>query len=270
MQKLSGFITLTTDFGIGSSYIAAMNGVILSLYPKARIFDLFHAVPPQDISQGAQVLEEISVLYPPGTIHIAVVDPGVGTRREIILAQIGSQYYIAPNNGLLGRLAQQAVLKKEKTAFYSLTNQVYWRQEISNTFHGRDIMAPVAAHLLNGIKPEELGVPIDEIVYPSIPEPVADENSISGIVERIDSFGNLITNITLSALKDRPLHDTVKITISGVYETTGVYRTYADQPVGTLTAIIDSSDHLEIAIVNGNAAEMLMSKTGEPVVMKWE
>ena len=182
----SGFITLTTDFGIDSPYVAAMKGVILTICPTARIFDVCHSVKPQNIYQGALTLEKVARFFPPGTVHIAVIDPGVGTSRDIILAQIGDYYYIAPNNGLLTRVVHKAELTGVSMTFYSLENRGYWREAISNTFHGRDVMAPAAAHLLCGMAPQYMGVLTTSIVKLEIPEPAVSPTEIIGIVEDVD------------------------------------------------------------------------------------
>ncbi|MBR0238067.1 MAG: SAM-dependent chlorinase/fluorinase [Thermoguttaceae bacterium] len=265
----SGFITLTTDFGIDSPYVAAMKGVILTICPTARIFDVCHSVKPQNIYQGALTLEKVARFFPPGTVHIAVVDPGVGTSRDIILAQIGDYYYIAPNNGLLTRVIRQAELDKVSMKFRSLENRGYWREAISNTFHGRDVMAPAAAHLLCGMAPQYMGVLTTSIVKLEIPEPAVSPTEIIGIVEDVDSFGNLITNISAKLLAGRATDDSVQISLSGRVVTQGVCRTYGDKPAGEVIAIIDSSNSVEIAVVNGNAAQTFKAAVGDTVVLSW-
>ena len=265
----SGFITLTTDFGFDSPYVAAMKGVILTICPTARIFDICHNVKPQNVYQGALTLEKVARFFPPGTVHIAVVDPGVGTSRDIILAQIGDYYYIAPNNGLLTRVIRQAESDKISMKFYSLQNRGYWREAISNTFHGRDVMAPAAAHLLRGLPPDHMGASTASVVQLEIPEPVIETSAITGIVEDVDSFGNLITNINAKFLAGRALDDSVQITLSGKPVAQGVCRTYGDKPAGAAIAIIDSSDRVEIAVVNGNAEQTLNAAVGDNVVLTW-
>lgn len=265
----SGFITLTTDFGVDSPYVAAMKGVILTICPTARIFDICHSVKPQNVYQGALTLEKVARFYPPGTVHIAVVDPGVGTSRDIILAQIGDYYYIVPNNGLLTRVIRQAKSDKVPMKFYSLENRGYWREAISNTFHGRDVMAPAAAHLMCGMAPQYMGAPTTDIVQLEIPEPIITPTEIAGIVEDVDSFGNLITNISAIALAGRTTDDSVQITLSGKTVTQGVCQTYGDKPAGAPIAIIDSSNCVEIAVVNGNAEQTLNATVGDMVVLSW-
>ena len=265
----SGFITLTTDFGFDSPYVAAMKGVILTSCPTARICDICHSVKPQNIYQGALTLEKAARFFPPGTVHITVVDPGVGTSRDIILAQIGDYYYIAPNNGLLTWVIHKAELTGVSMKFYALENRGYWREAISNTFHGRDVMAPTAAHLLCGLAPENMGSPTTSIVKLEIPEPVVTPTEITGVVEDVDSFGNLITNISAKLLAGRATDESVQISLSGKNVTQGVCRTYGDKPAGEIIAIIDSSDRVELAVVNGNAEKTLNAAVGNEVRLTW-
>lgn len=257
-------ITLTTDFGAGSPYAAAMKGVILSIDGEAKIVDLTHAVHPQDIRQAALVLEQVTPWFPPQTIHVAVIDPGVGSERRIVYAEIGEQRYIAPDNGLLGRLA----LQRAPDRIVALEERAFWLPQVSATFHGRDIMAPVAARLSRGLSPEQLGPRIDKLVSLTWPEVVILPRTIRGTVQSIDSFGNLITDITESMLAEVPRDESVRITCDE-HETLGIYRTYSDQPPSTLVALIGSSGRLELAIVQENAAAMLGIASGTPVVVSW-
>ncbi len=291
MLKPSGIITLLTDFGWGSSYAASLYGVILSINPQARIVDLTHTIPPQDIQQGSLVLQEAAPLFPPGTIHVAIVDPGVGSKREILLAQAGDQFYIAPNNGLLGRIWEDR-LPPERNAADSipadsipadsipadsipaarciqLTNRQYWRPTISHTFHGRDIMAPVAAHLSLGVDFNEFGAPFDAIRRIAVRQPVVSEKQIQGIIEQIDSFGNLITNIKSEMFQGRPTDERVHI-FGANFKTWGIFDSYASQPPGVLIATVGSNNYLEIAVVNDSAAKRFQSSVGDPVTLSWE
>lgn len=257
-------ITLTTDFGTGSPYVAAMKGVILSLDPSARIVDLTHDIPPQDIRAGALALAEVTPLFPAGAIHIAVVDPGVGTARKIIYAEIGSQCYVCPDNGLLSRLAS----REKPSKLRCITAQQWWRQPVAPTFHGRDIMAPVAARLGLGLDPDELGPPLPELIALDWPGAVQVANRIEGEVTAIDSFGNLVTNISRDQLAGVPTDETVTVACDD-HETQGTFKTYGEQPPMTLIALIGSSDMLEIAIVEDSAQVMLGVRVGAPVQVKW-
>jgi S-adenosylmethionine hydrolase len=258
-------ITLTTDFGVGSQYAAVMKGVILSIAPTANIVDLSHNIPPQDIRQAAMFLDSVTDWFPPETIHVAVVDPGVGTDRAIIYARIGEQNYIAPDNGLLSRLAKRTPPSK----LIRLAEPAYWLKNISNTFHGRDIMAPAAAHLALGLDPSQLGPPVDRLLMLDWPPARVSPTRIDGMVVEIDSFGNLITNITVDMLAGRPT-DRRACIVCNIFETWGIYQTYAQQPTGTLVALIGSSGRLELAIVRDNAAQHLGIGVGSPITLAWE
>ena len=263
-RKVS-IITLTTDFGAGSPYTAAMKGVMLSINPDATLVDLTHEVPAQDIDAGAVVLDDAAAWFPGETIHVAVVDPGVGTERAIVYARIGTQHYIAPDNGLLSRLTVRAPASK----LIRLANREYWLEKISATFHGRDIMAPVAAHLSLGVAPEQFGPPVDELVQLDLPRVKQTPLRLEGQIQKVDSFGNLVTNITSDMLVGRPTDERVCI-VCNIYETWGIYRTYAEQLDGMFVALVGSSDHVELALVGDNAAKRLGIQVGMPVVVSWE
>jgi S-adenosylmethionine hydrolase len=257
-------ITLTTDFGSGSRYVAAMKGAILSINPVVHLVDLSHTIIHQNVRQGAILLAESAQFFPPDTIHVAVVDPGVGTNRRIIYAHIGTQHFIAPDNGLLSRLA--AVCRPSK--IIGLDEPRFWLPHVSSTFHGRDIMAPVAARLSLGLSPDELGQPLDELMQLPWPEVLRVGNKIQGEVVEVDSFGNLITNITREMLAGVPTDESVTIECDE-HTTQGIFHTYADQPEMTLVALIGSGDKLELAIVGDSAAAMLGIAVGAPIEVKW-
>lgn len=257
-------ITLTTDFGASSPYVAAMKGVILSINPQAQMVDLSHTIPHQNLRHAALVLAEVTRLYPAGTLHVAVIDPGVGTSRGIVYARIGNQQYLAPDNGCLGLLAGGT----RPSMIRTLSESRFWRTPVSATFHGRDILAPVAAHLSLGLAPELLGPSQTELVQLEWPEASAVPGRIEGSISAVDSFGNLITNITAEQLTNVPTGEQVRIQCGG-HETFGIFRTYADQPEMTLIALIGSSGKLELAIVGDSAAIMLGEKAGAPVLITW-
>jgi len=220
-------ITLTTDFGHSSPYAAAMKAVILRINPAATIVDITHSIPPQDVHQGAVVLDDVTEWFPEGTIHVVVVDPGVGTERAIVYARIGTQQYIAPDNGLLCYLTA----RKKPERLIRLENPEYWLHPVSSTFHGRDIMAPAAAHLSLGLDPEKLGPPLERLTTPQWPAVRATPERLEGMVVAIDGFGNLITNITAEDLAGRPT-DYRACVVCSIYETWGIYHTYADRAAG--------------------------------------
>lgn len=265
MTASASLITLTTDFGADSPYVAQMKAVILSLNPTAQIVDVTHSVPPQDIRRGAWTLEEAGPFWPAGTIHVCVVDPGVGTSRRLVYAEIGSGRYLAPDNGLLSRLAR----KHGVSTIIALERRQFMRPDVSNTFHGRDILAPVAAHLSLGLDPHRLGPTIDRLVEFPWAEVSVMPGKIKGEVRSIDSFGNLITDIEAAKLADVPTDpDRVRIKCDE-HETQGLFKTYADQPQMTLVAVIGSSGYLELAIVGDSAAIMLGVRAGAPISVEW-
>jgi hypothetical protein len=258
-------ITLLTDFGQGSPYVAAMKGVILSICPEARIVDLTHDIPPQDVRRAALVLDDLCDWFPPGTIHVAVVDPGVGTDRALVYARIGARQFLAPDNGLLSRLSRRRPPEK----LVRLADPAFWLERVSTTFHGRDILAPVAARLAQGLDPDRLGPPLERLAMLDWAAARWSRGRIEGAVIEIDSFGNLITNITADLLAGRPTDRRVCI-VCNIYETWGVYRAYAEQPQGMLIALVGSSNRLELALVGDNAARRLGIAVGAPVTVAWE
>jgi S-adenosyl-L-methionine hydrolase (adenosine-forming) len=251
-------ITLTTDFGAGSPYAAAMKGVMYSIDPAAMIVDISHTVPFRDVARGGQVLEEATPWFPDDTIHLGVVDPGVGAARPIVYARIGSQHYIAPDNGLLGPVMRA----KRPSMVLRLTEQEFWLPEVSRKYLGRDIMAPVAVRLSLGLDPRQLG-PVAEQLDKS-----RGAEKIRGEVMAIDSFGNLITNILDSHLAGKP-NDERACIACGIFETFGIFNTYGGHPPGLLVALIGSSGRLELAVVGDNAAERTGVSIGTPVVVAW-
>ena len=261
---MPSIITLTTDFGSDSPYVAAMKGVILSINPAVTLVDITHAIAPQNIRQAALVLADSVPWFPPETIHLAVVDPGVGTKRKIICARIGEHHFIAPDNGLISRLALWA----QPSTIITVADPSYWLPVVSATFHGRDIMAPVAARLSLGLEPARLGPPQHEIERLEWLEARVTEKKIEGTVQSIDSFGNLITNIPADALVNVPRGEEVTI-VCDEHETHGIFNAYADQPEMTLIALVGSSGHLELAIVGESAAMMLGVRVGTPVTVAW-
>lgn len=257
-------ITLTTDFGLGSSYVAQMKGAILSICGDAEIVDITHAVPPQDILSGAITLRDATRHFPPGSIHIGVVDPGVGSTRQIIYLEANGQRYIGPDNGLFSLL--DGIYPPAQ--LIAVTNRELCRAEVSATFHGRDIMAPVAAHLANGLNPSTLGPSISEMIRIEFPQPSREASWIRGRVLYCDSFGNAITNIAgsdLAAAADSPTRWEFEM---GSRIVQGLSRTYADRASGEFIALVGSSGYLELSRVNGSAANTLGLRGGEPVTAK--
>lgn len=255
-------ITLTTDFGPQSPYVAVMKGVILSLHGDARIVDITHGIAPQDVRSGAIVLEDVAPRFPADTLHVAVVDPGVGTDRGLIYTRLGRQQFLAPDNGLLSRLA----LRTPPREIIRLTNPEFWLQPVSATFHGRDILAPVAARLSAGLDPRRLGPPQEKLVRLDWPQPVVHPHGIDGHVLAIDAFGNVVTNVTADMLPDGGQR--VRVACEG-QEATAHVRTYGDAAAGTLVSLVGSTDRLELAVVGGSAAARLATQVDRAVTIRW-
>jgi hypothetical protein len=245
-------ITLTTDLRSADGYVGAIKGVILSLAPGATLVDITHDVPPQDVRFGAHVLSTAVPYFPMGTIHLAVVDPGVGSARRGIALRTTSATFVGPDNGLFTPFLDQRV------ACVTLTNAATHRQPVSPTFHGRDIFAPVAAHLANGRPLADLGPEIADPLTLPIQRPRRLPNGRwLGEVTHVDRFGNLVTNLQVS--------EGQKVYVHIARECLAVQRTYADGAPGALLALVGSAGYVEIAVREGNAAERLGVKVGAPV-----
>lgn len=265
---LMTIITLLTDFGLQDGYVGIMKGVIWGIAPGVQIADISHAVKAQDVLQGALALRRAAPYFPAGTVHVAVVDPGVGTSRRALAGQLGDQYFVGPDNGLFSLVLEQAEALGEPVEWVHLTRGKYWLPQVSAVFHGRDIFAPVAAHMANGVPLNTLGEPVYDPVRLLLPQPQRKADALtegqrgwSAQVMHIDHFGNLATNLRRVDLVPA---QTIVIRIKGM-EIQGVVLAYGDLPPGKLVALFDSSDLLSIAIVNGNAAQMLQAKIGDPV-----
>jgi S-adenosyl-L-methionine hydrolase (adenosine-forming) len=257
-------ITLTTDFGSGSHYAAAAKGVILTLNPEVRIVDLTHDITAQDLRQAAFFLVSTLPHFPPETIHVVVVDPGVGSQRSILYVELANLRVLVPDNGCWTWLMEGG---RRRPRVIRLTEKRFWRSRVSATFHGRDIFAPVAANLSLGLDPRELGPIVTDWVRLDRPAPRHDFQGISGEVLYIDHFGNLITNIpgeTLT-LDDRPK----RVRVAGV-EVPHIVRTYSDAEPGALIALVSSSEWLEVAVNQGNAARKLGATVGTSVTIDWQ
>jgi S-adenosylmethionine hydrolase len=256
-------ITLTSDFGVSSPYVAQMKGEILKRNREALLVDITHAIAPQNIVQGAVVLEDVSRRFPAATIHVAVVDPGVGTSRRLVYAEIDSQRYLVPDNGLLTLVAR----RQPPTTVIELSQRRYWSADVSSTFHGRDVLAPVAAHLSLGIKPELLGPSGGNLLLLDIPEPQFSDDHVVGRVLLADSFGNLITNLRREKIEMLGALDHLSVTCKE-WTVYGISRTYGDHKPGTPLALFDSQDRLEIAVANGSAAIALGAESGTCVIVR--
>jgi len=255
-------ITLLTDFGLRDGYPGVMKGVIWKIAPDVQIADISHSIKPQNVQQAALALARTSPFFPPGTIHVAVVDPGVGTQRRPIGLHLGEHYFIGPDNGLFTLVLEHAETRQALVQLVHLDQSKYWLPEISRGFHGRDIFAPAAAHLALGSRLEDLGTPIHDPIRLQIyrPSPIQG-GGLRGQVIEIDTFGNLSTNVERSHLL--PLGE-VFVLIAG-QRINGLVNTFGDRPMGTLIALYGTAHDLMISIVNGDAAHTLNISVGDIV-----
>lgn len=251
-------ITLTTDFGLRDPYVAAMKGVIHSLCPQARIEDLTHEIAPQDVGEAAFFLAGASPWFPRETIHVAVVDPGVGTKRRSIAVRAGGQYFIGPDNGIFTVLLREFPLENA----HVIESPAFMLHNVSPTFHGRDVFAPMAAHLANGATLLDVGPAAGPLTALNIPEPQTRPGGVvEGEVVRVDRFGNAISNIH-RRLCSVDCGCTVRAGGAAVSE---LSRTYGDRRAGELLALFGSSGYLEIAVNQGSAADGFGLHRGAPV-----
>lgn len=257
-------ITLLTDFGLRDSYVAEMKAVILSICPEANIVDISHEVRKFDIRMGAFLLARAAKFFPKGTIHLAVIDPSVGTGRRPIIIETEKSLYVGPDNGLLMLSAHKDGIKH----IYTIVNQKYMLREISRTFHGRDIFSPAAAYLAKGVPPSEFGPEIFDPVTPSFAKPkIISKTMIEGEIVHIDDFGNIITNIALDELKALGIEegDTVIIEVSGRELELKLCKAYAEAPPNMPLTIVGSCGFLEISVNQGEASKFFGVSLGEKI-----
>lgn len=257
------FVTLLTDFGLRDGYVGVMKGVIYGIAPHVQIADISHFISPQNIMEGALALGRVSAYFPPGTVHIAVVDPGVGTARRPIAARIGAHYFVGPDNGLFTVVLERAERSGDHVTLVHLDRPRFWLPMISNVFHGRDIFSPVGAHLANEIPLDDVGTRIGNIVRLDIPRVEQSQNGFRGQVTSIDHFGNLATNILREHLTGMNLRS-IKVCLGGV-EINGLVNTFGDRSPGELIALFGTTNDLIVSVVNGSAADRLHVQVGEPV-----
>jgi S-adenosylmethionine hydrolase len=249
---LGSVITLTTDFGTADGYQAVLEGIIAGINPEARIVTISHNIAPGDITDGWYLLKAHHRYFPPGTVHLAIIDPGVGSKRKIITVRTGRYIFVGPDNGLLSFLPE-----KEIISIHSITNRKYALAQVSPVFHGRDIMAPAAAYLSLGVDPSCLGRACKQIVTLPNTKPVKTRRGLKGQVIRADRFGNLITNIT-----DWP--DNSSVSVNGL-SVGPIRRTFADVKPGRPLAYIGSGEHLEIAVRDGSAFDFFSAGRKEEI-----
>ena len=254
-----------TDFGTRDHYVAAMKGIILQINPKATVVDVTHDIARQDVFHGAFVLRQTLPYFPPETIFVVVVDPTVGTSRPILATRYNNRTVIAPDNGLLTLLHRDADLQEVRV----VENRRFFAQSLSSTFHGRDIFAPVAAHLSRGVALDHLGPVADHIEMLDLARPrVNDNGTLDGEIISVDHFGNLITNISVMDLSAaRMPRRRLEVSV-GPHRIGPIRTTYADVAVGEPVALIDSAQMLEIAINRGSATQALGVTRGAPVTLR--
>src|SRR5215216_244259 len=258
-------ITLMTDFGIKDGNVGVMKGVIWGICPNAQIADLSHMIQAQNIREAAYIFARSVPYYPKGSIHVVVVDPGVGTQRRPMAAQIGDWFYVGPDNGTITGLLERAEQEAWQTAFVELNDKKYWLPVISYVFHGRDIFSPVAAHLANGVSLTDLGILFDNPVRLELPKPEKTQNGWRGEVTHIDHFGNISTNIRMEQLAEAIKYKENIIVRLNEHAIHGMVNTFGERPVGELIALLGSTGNLGIAVVNGNATQKLGTKLGDIV-----
>jgi S-adenosylmethionine hydrolase len=254
-------VTLTTDFGTRSPYVAAMKGSLLSVCPHARLVDLSHEIPPQDVRHAAFFLAEAVPLFPAGTLHVVVVDPGVGSAREVLYIEVGGQRLLVPDNGCWSLLEAHI----HRPLVRRVHDRRFWRHTVSATFHGRDIFAPVAGHLANGTPPEVLGPVAAEWVRLPWPEPQLAATEARGEVVFVDTFGNLISNLPGKLLEKTGA--SFRVESADVPRTV---RTYAGATPGELVALVSSGGLVEVAVAQGSAAARLGAGVGASVLVRWQ
>lgn len=256
--KVSPIVTFTTDFGTNEHYVGAMKGVVLGLNPDAHIVDICNAVTPFDVLDGALTFGHAYHYYPAGTVHVIVVDPGVGTSRRPIVVDTGRHLLIAPDNGVLSLVYE----REERVTVRHVTAEHYFLQPVSNTFHGRDIFASVAGWVSHGVDLTKLGEVITDYVRFAIPKPKTSAGVTKGVVIKVDRFGNLITNLTASDLPASGFRLTVgKTTIQNL-------RTaYAQGTPGEVFAIVGSMGYVEISANKGAAAQLCGAGRGAEVTL---
>jgi len=255
-------ITLLTDFGTQDYFVAAMKGVILSRNWNAQIVDITHEIPPQDIQTGAFDLLATYKDFPPGTIHVGVVDPGVGSDRRGLVVDCGGRLFVGPDNGLFSWICE----REGKWRAFSLTETQFFRRPVSKTFHGRDIFAPVAAALSLGQEPHEFGPSVNDIVHLEPLEPnIIDDQTIGGRLIHIDRFGNCITNVTNQMLAARSAPAAWRISLNGT-EINSFHSFFAEAGANEIFCTTGSAGFLEISVRNASAAKILNAERGQAVI----
>ena len=258
-------ITLMTDFGIKDGNVGVMKGVIWGICPQAQISDLSHMIGAQNVQEASLILLRSAPYFPQGTVHVVVVDPGVGTARRPMAAKIGNWFYVGPDNGTITMLLDRAEKEHWECKFVELDNRKYWLPDVSHVFHGRDIFSPSAAHLANGTPLSDLGTEFTDPVRLPLPKPRRLSDGWYGEIIHIDHFGNIASNIRVEDLGSF-VQSKAKITVKlkGI-EIKGMVDTFGERPEGDLVALLGSTGNLIVSVVNGNAAAKLGVKVGDGI-----
>jgi len=258
-------ITLTTDFGLKDPYVAEMKAAILGISPNAVIVDITHEIEKFNIRTGAYVLASAVPYFPTGTIHVAVVDPGVGTRRRPMLIQTQQGFFIGPDNGLLILAAET----QDITSIHEITNPRFMLPRVSSTFHGRDVFAPAAAHLANGVPPTDFGPEIRNAVKPDFTKVMLRKGVMIGEVLHVDNFGNVITNIDEREIASIRTKDMVNVELPNRKLKLKLCKAYGEAKLKEPLALIGSHNYLEVAINQGNAAAKFKIKLGDKIKLSF-
>ena len=267
MPKTQPVITLITDFGLQDGYVGVMKGVITKINPSVKIIDISNNIKSQDIFQAAYVLYSSYAYFPKGTIHVVVVDPGVGSKRKALCLKTKDYLFLAPDNGVLSFI----VAKEVSPSIREITNKELFLPEISDTFHGRDIFAPTAAHLSKGFSHKGLGKRVSKVKEIDLPKPIRSPGGVlKGEIIYVDGFGNLITNINRDIINRlREKSGNLKI-IVGRKKLNKISNSYADVGAKEVVAIFGSSGYLEISVNHGSAKDVLNLKKGDKLVLGYE
>ncbi len=256
-------IALLTDFGLRDHYVAAMKGVVLGVCPDATLVDISHDVPAHDVRAGARVLASCYAYFPAGTVFVAVVDPGVGSARRGLAAEVGDYRLVGPDNGLLSAVFEE----RPPTLVVELSERAYARPTISPTFEGRDRFGPAAAWLAQGVALTALGSPLERYVQLAWTTPLESAEGLAGVVDHADRFGNLVTNLDRTRVERLARDGAIDLRIAG-RQLSRLVATYSDVAPGDLCALLGSTDHLEVAVNGGSAAEHLQAGPGSPVSVR--
>jgi hypothetical protein len=254
---------LLSDFGLKDPYMPEIKAAILTICPEARIVDISHSIEKFNVRMGAFVLASVAPYSPAGTVHVAVVDPGVGTERRALLVQTKRAFYTGPDNGLLMLAAQKGGIIHT----YAITNSEFMLPTVSSTFHGRDVFAPAAAHLLSGVSPKQFGPEISDFEVPRFAKPTRQTGRLVGEVLHVDDFGNIITNISEEDLSKARMKTgkTLAVDMKNEHLKVNLCRTYGDAAPKSVLMLVDSHGFLELAVNQGNASRRFRVNAGDTV-----